>query len=115
MLTLPGEFAFTRRVHPTMYRGRFWTLRQCARFDTTKEANKRYCVTIAVGTALGSRPPHRSERALLTRSALALLSKRVFATSTAHATAFFTLRNTATFMTWQRISFGSGHSQSGFC
>lgn len=38
----PGEFPFTRGIHPTMYRGRFWTMRQYAGFGTAKESNKRY-------------------------------------------------------------------------
>jgi len=38
----PGEFPFTRGVQPTMYRGRFWTMRQYAGFATPEETNKRY-------------------------------------------------------------------------
>lgn len=38
----PGEFPFTRGVQPTMYRGRFWTMRQYAGFGTAFESNKRY-------------------------------------------------------------------------
>ncbi|MFC2094606.1 methylmalonyl-CoA mutase [Bacteroidota bacterium] len=38
----PGEFPFTRGIHPTMYRGRFWTMRQYAGFGTAKESNERY-------------------------------------------------------------------------
>ena len=32
----PGEFPFTRGVQPTMYRGRFWTMRQYAGFGSAK-------------------------------------------------------------------------------
>ncbi|MEJ5184343.1 MAG: methylmalonyl-CoA mutase family protein [Rectinemataceae bacterium] len=39
---LPGEFPFTRGVQPTMYRGRFWTMRQYAGFGTAEESNARY-------------------------------------------------------------------------
>jgi methylmalonyl-CoA mutase N-terminal domain/subunit len=39
---LPGEFPFTRGVQPTMYRGRFWTMRQYAGFATAEETNQRY-------------------------------------------------------------------------
>ena len=39
---LPGEYPFTRGVQPTMYRGRFWTMRQYAGFGTAEESNKRY-------------------------------------------------------------------------
>ncbi len=38
----PGEFPFTRGVQPTMYRGRFWTMRQYAGFGTAEETNKRF-------------------------------------------------------------------------
>lgn len=39
---LPGEYPFTRGVQPTMYRGRYWTMRQYAGFATAAESNKRY-------------------------------------------------------------------------
>jgi len=39
---LPGEYPFTRGVQPTMYRGRYWTMRQYAGFASAKESNKRY-------------------------------------------------------------------------
>jgi len=38
----PGEYPFTRGVQPTMYRGRFWTMRQYAGYATAEESNKRY-------------------------------------------------------------------------
>jgi methylmalonyl-CoA mutase N-terminal domain/subunit len=41
-LGFPGEYPFTRGVQPTMYRGRFWTMRQYAGFGTAEESNKRY-------------------------------------------------------------------------
>jgi len=41
-LGFPGEFPFTRGIQPTMYRGRFWTMRQYAGFGTAKESNERY-------------------------------------------------------------------------
>ncbi len=41
-LGFPGEFPFTRGIQPTMYRGRFWTMRQYAGFGTAKESNQRY-------------------------------------------------------------------------
>jgi len=41
-LGFPGEFPFTRGVQPTMYRGRYWTMRQYAGFATAEESNKRY-------------------------------------------------------------------------
>ncbi len=41
-LGFPGEYPFTRGVQPTMYRGRFWTMRQYAGFASARESNKRY-------------------------------------------------------------------------
>jgi len=41
-LGFPGEYPFTRGVQPTMYRGRFWTMRQYAGYATAEETNKRY-------------------------------------------------------------------------
>ena len=38
----PGEFPFTRGVQPTMYRARFWTMRQYAGFGSAKQTNERY-------------------------------------------------------------------------
>jgi methylmalonyl-CoA mutase N-terminal domain/subunit len=39
---LPGFYPFTRGIHPTMYRGRLWTMRQFAGFGTVEDTNKRY-------------------------------------------------------------------------
>jgi methylmalonyl-CoA mutase, N-terminal domain len=39
---LPGEFPYTRGIHPTMYRGRLWTMRQFAGFGTAEDTNERY-------------------------------------------------------------------------
>ena len=41
-LSFPGEYPFTRGVQPTMYRGRYWTMRQYAGFATAEETNRRY-------------------------------------------------------------------------
>jgi methylmalonyl-CoA mutase, N-terminal domain len=41
-LGFPGEHPFTRGVQPSMYRGRFWTMRQYAGFGTAEESNQRY-------------------------------------------------------------------------
>jgi methylmalonyl-CoA mutase N-terminal domain/subunit len=41
-LGFPGEYPFTRGVQPTMYRGRFWTMRQYAGFASAEESNSRY-------------------------------------------------------------------------
>ena len=39
---LPGDFPFTRGIHPTGYRGRLWTMRQFAGFGTARETNARF-------------------------------------------------------------------------
>ncbi|MDK2980816.1 MAG: methylmalonyl-CoA mutase, N-terminal domain [Chloroflexota bacterium] len=41
-LGFPGEYPFTRGVQPTMYRGRFWTMRQYAGYASAEESNARY-------------------------------------------------------------------------
>jgi len=41
-LNFPGQYPYTRGVYPTMYRGRFWTMRQYAGFGTAEESNERY-------------------------------------------------------------------------
>jgi methylmalonyl-CoA mutase, N-terminal domain len=38
----PGEFPYTRGIHPNMYRGRLWTMRQFSGFATAEETNQRY-------------------------------------------------------------------------
>lgn len=46
----PGEYPFTRGVQPTMYRGRYWTMRQYAGFGTAEETNERYQYLLNNGT-----------------------------------------------------------------
>jgi len=41
-ISYPGNFPYTRGIHPSMYRGRLWTMRQYAGFGTAKESNERY-------------------------------------------------------------------------
>jgi len=41
-LGLPGEYPFTRGIHPTMHRGRLWTMRMFAGFGTAEETNRRF-------------------------------------------------------------------------
>lgn len=41
-LGLPGEYPFTRGVHPTLHRGRLWTMRMFAGFGTAEETNRRF-------------------------------------------------------------------------
>lgn len=45
----PGEHPFTRGVQPTMYRSRFWTMRQYAGFGTAEETNERYRFLLSNG------------------------------------------------------------------
>jgi len=45
----PGEYPYTRGVQPTMYRGRFWTMRQYAGFSTAEESNHRYRYLLGAG------------------------------------------------------------------
>src|SRR5690349_2477839 len=41
-LSFPGEFPYTRGIHPTGYRGKLWTMRQFAGFSTPEETNARF-------------------------------------------------------------------------
>jgi methylmalonyl-CoA mutase N-terminal domain/subunit len=45
----PGQYPYTRGVQPTMYRGRFWTMRQYAGFGTAAESNERYKFLLSQG------------------------------------------------------------------
>jgi methylmalonyl-CoA mutase N-terminal domain/subunit len=46
---LPGRYPFTRGPYPTMYRSRFWTMRQIAGFGTAEDTNKRFKYLIEQG------------------------------------------------------------------
>jgi len=48
-LGLPGEYPFTRGIHPTMYRGRLWTMRQFAGFGSATDSNRRFHYLLARG------------------------------------------------------------------
>ncbi len=48
-LGFPGEYPYTRGVQPTMYRGRFWTMRQYAGFGSADESNRRYRYLLGQG------------------------------------------------------------------
>ena len=48
-LGYPGQFPFTRGVHPSMYRGRLWTMRQFAGFGTAAQTNERFKFLLAHG------------------------------------------------------------------
>ena len=68
-LGFPGDYPFTRGIRPDMYRGRLWTMRQYAGFDTVEETNSRFRhlldqgltgmnVAIDLPTQLGMDPDH---------------------------------------------------------
>jgi methylmalonyl-CoA mutase N-terminal domain/subunit len=46
---LPGSYPYTRGIHPTMYRGRLWTMRQFAGFGTARDTNERYKFLLSKG------------------------------------------------------------------
>ena len=56
-LGLPGEYPFTRGVQPTMYRSRFWTMRQYAGFATAEETNQRFRYLLDAGPDRACRSP----------------------------------------------------------
>ena len=45
----PGEYPYTRGIHPTMYRGRMWTMRQFAGFGSAAQTNERFKYLLAQG------------------------------------------------------------------
>jgi methylmalonyl-CoA mutase N-terminal domain/subunit len=45
----PGEYPFTRGIHPTGYRGKPWTIRQFAGFGSARQTNERYKMILAEG------------------------------------------------------------------
>ncbi|MDQ4044676.1 MAG: methylmalonyl-CoA mutase family protein [Chloroflexota bacterium] len=49
-LAEPGQYPYTRGIHPTMYRTRRWTMRQYAGFSSAEESNKRYRLLMSRGT-----------------------------------------------------------------
>src|SRR6202167_3540320 len=50
-LGYPGEAPYTRGIYPSMYRGRFWTMRQYAGFGSAAESNQRYRYLLGKGQA----------------------------------------------------------------
>ena len=49
-LGFPGTFPFTRGAHPTMYRGRLWTMREYAGYSTAEETNRRNRFLLSQGS-----------------------------------------------------------------
>jgi methylmalonyl-CoA mutase N-terminal domain/subunit len=47
----PGQFPYTRGIHPTMYRSRRWTMRQYAGFSSAEESNRRYRLLLERGVS----------------------------------------------------------------
>jgi methylmalonyl-CoA mutase, N-terminal domain len=86
-LGLPGEYPYTRGVHPTMYRSRFWTMRQYAGFGTARDANRRFHLLLASGqmglsvafdlpTQMGRDSDHPRARGEVGRAGVAIASVR---------------------------------------
>jgi methylmalonyl-CoA mutase N-terminal domain/subunit len=48
-LAFPGDFPYTRGIHPTGYRGKLWTMRQFAGFGTAKQTNERFKYLLSQG------------------------------------------------------------------
>jgi methylmalonyl-CoA mutase N-terminal domain/subunit len=48
-LNFPGEFPYTRGIHPNMYRGKLWTMRQFAGFGSPEETNHRFKLLLSQG------------------------------------------------------------------
>jgi methylmalonyl-CoA mutase N-terminal domain/subunit len=48
-LPVPGEYPYTRGIHPTGYRGRLWTMRQFAGFGSASDTNSRYKFLLSHG------------------------------------------------------------------
>src|SRR5918992_3590097 len=48
-ISFPGEFPYTRGIHPTGYRGKLWTMRQFAGFSTPEETNQRFNYLMSQG------------------------------------------------------------------
>jgi methylmalonyl-CoA mutase N-terminal domain/subunit len=72
-LAEPGQFPYTRGIHPTGYRGKPWTMRQFSGFGTPEETNQRYKHLLAAGgtglsvafdlpTLMGRDPDHELSR-----------------------------------------------------
>jgi methylmalonyl-CoA mutase N-terminal domain/subunit len=71
--SVPGEYPYTRGIHPTGYRGKAWTVRQFAGFGTPEETNRRYTALLQAGgtglsvafdlpTLMGRDPDHELSR-----------------------------------------------------
>src|SRR6476619_5383806 len=81
----PGEFPYTRGIHPTGYRGRLWTMRQFAGFGTPEETNERYKTLLKAGgtglsvafdlpTLMGRDPDHELSRGEVGKCGVSIVS-----------------------------------------
>src|SRR6266480_4694666 len=81
----PGEYPFTRGIHPTMYRGRLWTMRQYGGYAGAEESNRRYRYLLEQGqtglsvafdlpTQMGRDPDHPLARGEVGRVGVAISS-----------------------------------------
>src|SRR5688500_5852372 len=81
----PGEFPYTRGIHPTGYRGKLWTMRQFAGFGTPEETNERYKQLLAAGgtglsvafdlpTLMGRDPDHELSLGDVGKCAVSIVS-----------------------------------------
>ena len=84
-LNFPGQYPFTRGVHPTMYQGRLWTMRQYSGYGTAEETNKRYkyllkhgqtglSVAFDLPTQMGYDSDHRLSRGEVGKTGVAISS-----------------------------------------
>ena len=70
-LNNPGQFPYTRGIHPTGYRGKLWTMRQFAGFGTPEETNQRYKALLAAArspTPRGEKPRDSWNLGVLSRT-----------------------------------------------
>ena len=63
----PGEYPFTRGIHPEMYRRRLWTMRQYSGYGTAEETNSRYRFLLEEGNTGLSMPQAANPTLLLKR------------------------------------------------
>jgi methylmalonyl-CoA mutase, N-terminal domain len=84
-LNNPGEFPYTRGIHPTGYRGRLWTMRQFAGYGTPEETNARYKALLKAGgtglsvafdlpTLMGRDPDHELSRGEVGKCGVSIVS-----------------------------------------
>ncbi len=85
--SLPGQYPFTRGIHPNMYRGRLWTMRMFAGFGTPEDTNRRFHYLLEHGqtglstafdmpTLMGYDPDHEMSRGEVGREGVSIPSLR---------------------------------------